>query len=410
MSATEATNRNFLKAAGLLGLGNRVERQLMTPKRELKVECTIEMDDGSIGTFVGYRVQHDDSRGPMKGGIRYHHEVNPDEVNALAALMTWKTAVVNLPYGGAKGGVSCDPTKMSDGEQQRLTRALVDGIHDIIGDDRDIPAPDMGTNARTMAWIVDAYAKYHGWKPGVVTGKPIELGGSYGREAATGRGCLYALQNLFADLGKKVSDFTYAVQGFGNVGSWAARLIHQAGGKVVAVSDVGGAIVNRSGLDIPAVVDHVTRNRTVVGFPGASPIPGDEILTLDVDVLVPAALGEVITRHNAGDVRAKIICEGANHPLTPDADEILLKKDVTILPDIYANAGGVTVSYMEWVQNIQQYRWDEDRVNNELQKIMAQAHRDLRAMQRQLSCDLRTAAFALAISRVAQATRLRGIG
>ena len=410
MSATEATNRNFLKAAGLLGLGNRVERQLMTPKRELKVECTIEMDDGSIGTFIGYRVQHDDSRGPMKGGIRYHHDVNPDEVNALAALMTWKTAVVNLPYGGAKGGVSCDPSKMSDAEQQRLTRTLVEGIHDIIGDDRDIPAPDMGTNARTMAWIVDEYAKYHGWQPGVVTGKPIELGGSYGRDSATGRGCLFALENLFADAGKKVSDFTYAVQGFGNVGSWAARLIHEAGGKVIAVSDVGGAIINRSGLDIPAVVEHVARNRTVVGFAGADALPGDEILLLDVDVLVPAALGEVITKHNAGDVRAKIICEGANHPLTPDADDILFKKDVTILPDIYANAGGVTVSYMEWVQNIQQYRWDEDRVNGELRKIMTQAYRDLRAMQRQHACDLRTAAFALAISRVAQATHLRGIG
>jgi len=410
MSATEATNRNFLKAAGLLGLGNRVERQLMTPKRELKVECTIEMDDGSIGTFIGYRVQHDDSRGPMKGGIRYHHDVNPDEVNALAALMTWKTAVVNLPYGGAKGGVSCDPSKMSDAEQQRLTRTLVEGIHDIIGEDRDIPAPDMGTNARTMAWIVDEYAKYHGWQPGVVTGKPIELGGSYGRDSATGRGCLFALENLFADAGKKVSDFTYAVQGFGNVGSWAARLIHEAGGKVIAVSDVGGAIINRSGLDIPAVVEHVARNRTVVGFAGADALPGDEILLLDVDVLVPAALGEVITKHNAGDVRAKIICEGANHPLTPDADDILFKKDVTILPDIYANAGGVTVSYMEWVQNIQQYRWDEDRVNGELRKIMTQAYRDLRAMQRQHACDLRTAAFALAISRVAQATHLRGIG
>ncbi len=410
MSATEATNRNFLKAAKLLGLGNRVERQLMTPKREVKVECTIEMDDGSIGTFVGYRVQHDDSRGPMKGGIRYHHEVNPDEVNALAALMTWKTAVVNLPYGGAKGGVSCDPTKMSEGEQQRLTRALVEGIHDIIGDDRDIPAPDMGTNARTMAWIVDQYAKFHGWKPGVVTGKPIELGGSYGREAATGRGCLFALENLFGDAGKKISDFNYAVQGFGNVGSWAARLIHEQGGKVIAVSDVGGAIINRDGLDIPKVIDHVAAHKTVVGFNGGTPLPGDEILVLDVDVLVPAALGEVITKHNAGDVRAKIICEGANHPLTPDADEILFKKDVTILPDIFANAGGVSVSYMEWVQNIQQYRWDEDRVNAELKKIMTAAYRDLRAMQKQLSCDLRTAAFGLAISRVAQATRLRGLG
>jgi len=410
MSATEATNRNFLKAARLLGLGNRVERQLMTPKREVKVECTIEMDDGSIGTFVGFRVQHDDARGPMKGGIRYHHEVNPDEVNALASLMTWKTAVADLPYGGAKGGVQCDPTKLSAGEQQRLTRAFVEGIHDLIGDDRDIPAPDMGTSARTMAWIVDEYAKFHGWKPGVVTGKPIELGGSYGREAATGRGCLFALECLFADDGKTIAGHSYAVQGFGNVGSWAARLIHEAGGKVVAVSDVGGAIINKDGLDIAKVVAHVAEHKTVVGFAGSTPIPGDELLALDVDVLLPAALGEVITRDNAGDVRARIICEGANHPVTPEADEILAGKKVTILPDIFANAGGVSVSYMEWVQNIQQYRWDEERVNGELRKIMSKAYRDLRATQKQHGCDLRTAAFALAISRVAQATALRGIG
>ncbi|HUH04018.1 MAG TPA: Glu/Leu/Phe/Val dehydrogenase dimerization domain-containing protein [Kofleriaceae bacterium] len=410
MSATEATNRNFHKAARLLGLSGRQEKQLITPKREVKVECTIELDSGEIGTYVGFRVQHDDARGPMKGGIRYHPQVDPDEVNALASLMTWKTAVVNLPYGGAKGGVNCDPRQMSLGEQQRLTRTFIEGIHDLIGPDRDVPAPDMGTNARTMAWIVDEYSKFHGWSPGVVTGKPIELGGSLGRDAATGRGCLFALQNLLADRARKISDFTYAVQGFGNVGSWAARLIHEQGGKIIAVSDVGGAIRNDDGLDPEAVLEHVKQEGSVAGYHGAESFPADSLLLLDVDVLVPAALGEVITKHNANDVRARIICEGANHPLTPDADEILAKKDVVILPDIYANAGGVTVSYMEWVQNIQQYRWSEARVNEELEKTMQHAWGDLKEVARKHACDLRTAAFALAIGRVSYATELRGVG
>lgn len=410
MSATEATNQNFRRASKLLGLGARMEKALTTPKREVKVECTIELDDGNIGTFVGFRVQHDDSRGPMKGGIRYHHEVNPDEVNALASLMTWKTAVVNLPYGGGKGGVTCNPRQMSQGEQQRLTRAFVEGIHDVIGPNIDIPAPDMGTGAHTMAWIVDEYSKFHGYSPGVVTGKPVELGGSYGRDAATGRGCLFALENLFEDQGKKISDFTYAIQGFGNVGSWAARLITEQGGKVIAVSDIGGAVINRDGLDIEAAIAHTKKEGTVASFSGAEPMAADELLLLDADVIMPAALGEVITSDNASAVRGKYICEAANHPLTPDADEILAKKDVIILPDIFANAGGVTVSYMEWVQNIQRYRWSEDRVNTELRKIMKQAWADLKGMADKYSCDLRTAAFALAISRVAHATELRGVG
>ncbi len=410
MSATEATIRNFKKASKLLDLGPRIEKQLITPKREVKIECTVEMDDGTIGTFIGFRVQHDDSRGPMKGGIRYHHDVNPDEVNALASLMTWKTGVVNLPYGGAKGGISCDPRKLSMGEQQRLTRAFVEGLHDLIGPDIDIPAPDMGTNAQTMAWIVDEYSKFHGYQPGVVTGKPIELGGSLGRDAATGRGCLFALENLFSDQGKKVADHSYAVQGFGNVGSWAARLIAEQGGKIVAVSDVDGAVANPAGLDIDGLVEHVVSRGTVAGFPGGEAVSGDQVLFYDADVLVPAALGETLTGANAGEVRARIICEGANHPLTPDADEVLAKKNVTILPDIYANAGGVSVSYMEWVQNIQRYRWDEERVNGELRKIMKEAWADLKETAKRNSCDLRTAAFALAIGRVARATHLRGIG
>jgi glutamate dehydrogenase (NAD(P)+) len=411
MDATGATKFNFRRASRLLDLGQRMEMSLLTPKREVKVECTIETDAGEIGTYIGFRVQHDDSRGPMKGGIRYHHEVDPDEVNALASLMTWKTAVVNLPYGGAKGGVNCDPRSLSVGEKQRLTRAFVDGIHDIIGPDVDLPAPDMGTDANTMAWIVDEFAKFHGWQPGVVTGKPIELGGSLGREAATGRGVLFTLQSLLADEGKKIEGLTYAVQGFGNVGSWAARLIHELGGTIVAASDVGGAVINREGLDIPALLAHMAETGTVVGFSGGDSMVKDELLLLDVDVMIPAALGGVITKHNAHDIRAKYILEAANHPVDPEADEILDKAGVVVLPDIYCNAGGVTVSYMEWVQNIQKYRWDEERVNTELHSIMNAAWADLKATRDRYKCpNLRTAAFALAIERVARTTTLRGVG
>jgi glutamate dehydrogenase (NAD(P)+) len=316
---------------------------------------------------------------------------------------------VNLPYGGAKGGIAVDPRQLSLGEQQRLTRAFVEKIHDIIGPSIDIPAPDMGTNAQTMAWIVDEYSKFHGWSPGVVTGKPVELGGSLGRDAATGRGLLFSAECLFADLGRKVSDFSYAIQGFGNVGSWAARLFSEAGGKIVAVSDVSGAIRNPNGLDVPALLDHVAKTRGVAGFAGGEAFPAELLLAEPCDVLIPAALGGVITRDNAGEIRAKIILEGANHPSDPDADEVLAKRGITVLPDIYANAGGVTVSYFEWVQNVQQLAWTEERVNDELRRVMRATWGHLSAVARQHSCDLRTAAFALAISRVARATALRGI-
>ncbi len=410
MSATEATIQNFNRAAKVLGLNNKTSKQLITPKREIKVECTIEMDDGSIGTYIGFRVQHDDARGPMKGGIRFHHQVDPDEINALASLMTWKTGVVNLPYGGAKGGINCNPRQMSKGEQQRLTRVFIEGIHDLIGPNIDIPAPDMGTNGATMAWILDEYSKFHGWSPGVVTGKPIELGGSLGRDAATGRGCLFAMQNLFAEENKTIADFTYVIQGFGNVGTWTAKLVHEQGGKVIAVSDIDGAVKNREGIDIPKLLAYAKEKGSVANFPDAEMFPADQLLLLDADVIIPAALGEVLTKHNASDVRGKYIIEAANHPVTPEADEILRRKNVVVLPDIYANAGGVTVSYMEWVQNIQRYSWDEDRVNSSLHKTMAQSFTDLKEMATKHSCDYRTAAFALAISRVARATELRGIG
>ena len=409
MTATEATNKYFHNAADLLHLDDHVRLSLLTPYREIKVECSFIRDNGELDTFVGYRVQHDLTRGPMKGGIRFHPQADADEVTALATLMTWKTAIVDLPYGGAKGGIACDPKAMSARELQRLTRVFTQKLNDVIGPHSDIPAPDMGTNATVMGWIVDEYSKFHGYSPGVVTGKPVEIGGSVGRESATGRGVLFAAECLFADSGQKVSDFSYAIQGFGNVGSWAARLIHEAGGKVVAVSDVSGAIRNPEGLSIPKLFQWVQENKSVANFPGSETIPSDELLHQDVDVLIPAALGDVLTKQNAEGVKAKIIIEGANHPIDYDADCILRRKGVTMLPDVYANAGGVTVSYFEWVQNLQQFRWDEDRVNAELRRVMRKAFQDLRAVKIAHNCDWRTAAFTLGVGRVARASMLRGV-
>ncbi|HEX4354374.1 MAG TPA: Glu/Leu/Phe/Val dehydrogenase dimerization domain-containing protein [Polyangiales bacterium] len=396
-------------AAKLLGVSSTMSRRLNTPKREVKVECTIHLDDGSTATYVGFRVQHDDSRGPMKGGIRYHQEVDPDEVNALASLMTWKTALVDLPFGGAKGGVNCQPRKMSQAELQRLTRSFAQGIHDVIGPDKDIPAPDMGTNAKTMAWIADEYAKFSGWQPGVVTGKPIELGGSYGRDAATGRGLSFALENYFADVGRSIAGTRFAIQGYGNVGGWAARLLAAQGGIISAISDVSGAVRNARGIDLTQLDAHVQKTGGISGFQGAEDFPTDHLLYEPCDVLVPAALGNVLRADNAGDVQAKVILEGANHPTAPEADAIFDKRGIVVLPDIYANAGGVTVSYFEWVQNIQRFRWDEARVNEELKSVMKRAWRELADSAKSHRCHFRLAAFALAISRVAKATELRGV-
>lgn len=409
MNPSEATNYHFRHAASRLALSEHVQRQLMTPFREVKVECNILCDDGQLTTFTGYRVQHDNSRGPMKGGIRYHPEVDPDEVNALASLMTWKNAVMNLPYGGAKGGINCDPRQLSAGELQRLTRVFTRKIHEIIGPKLDIPAPDMGTNAQTMAWIMDEYSHFHGHTPAVVTGKPIELGGSLGRESATGRGVLFAAECLFADHNQRVKDLTYAVQGFGNVGSWVCRLFHEAGARIVAVSDVTGAVRNPKGLDIPALWVYAKETGGVAGFPHGEEFPGDEILAMPCDVLVPAALGGVLTQANASEVRAKFILEAANHPTEPYADEIFRHNGVVVLPDILANAGGVTVSYFEWIQNLQEYSWDEDRVNTELRGRMRKAYGDVTETAKKYHCDLRTAAFILAVARVARATELRGL-
>lgn len=346
----------------------------------------------------------------MKGGIRYHPEVEPDEVNALAQLMTWKTAVANIPYGGAKGGIGCNPSELTISELERLTRVFTQKIHDLIGVHTDVPAPDMGTGPQTMAWILDEYSKFHGYSPAVVTGKPIDLGGSLGRDAATGRGVLYATEALLKEYGKSIAGQRVVVQGFGNVGSWAARLISEQGGIIVAVSDVTGAIKNSSGrgIDVPSLIEHVQQQRGVQGFAGADAVHPDSILVEDCDILIPAALGGVINRDNAKHIKAKFIIEAANHPTDPEADQILSEKGVIVLPDIYSNSGGVTVSYFEWVQNIQGFMWDEEKVNGELKRYMDRGFADVKDMCKTHNCDLRMGAFSLGVNRVARATLLRG--
>ncbi|HSO00713.1 MAG TPA: Glu/Leu/Phe/Val dehydrogenase dimerization domain-containing protein [Candidatus Nanopelagicales bacterium] len=400
-------NRYFERAASILGLSDAVKKQLETPHREVRVECNIRMDDGTVGTFTGYRVQPDNARGPFKGGLRFHPDVDIDEVRALASLMTWKTAVVGIPYGGAKGGITVDPATLSRGELERLTRKFTSGIHEFIGDSVDIPAPDVNTNAQVMAWIMDEYAKYKGFRPGVVTGKPVDLFGSLGREEATGRGVMIAIEEHLKTQGKTLRDATYVVQGFGNVGSNAARLIAEQGGKIVGIGDHTGSYYDPAGLDIPAALAHVAQKRSLAGW-GAPSVQRDTLLAQRCDVLIPAALGGVITASLARELQCSLIAEGANGPTTPDADEILHQRGIAVLPDIYANAGGVTVSYFEWVQNIQQFAWDEARVRRELENIMRPAYAKLAEVAKARSVDMRTAAFIVAIERVARATELRG--
>lgn len=406
---SQAVRQFFQRAADMLELDAHARLKLLTPFRAIKVECPMTRDDGRAETYLGFRVQHDHSRGPMKGGIRYHDEVDEEEVNELASLMTWKTAVAGLPYGGAKGGIVVDPSKLSEGELERLTRVFVERIHDVIGPNLDIPAPDMGTNERVMGWIVDEYAKFHGWQPGVVTGKPVELGGSLGRASATGRGLLYAAECLLEESGETLEGKSVVIQGFGNVGSWAARLFAEKGAVIRAVSDVTGAIRRADGIEVEALAAHVRRTKSVLDFPRTESFPAAELLEQPCDILIPAALGHVLNAGNAGRVRARVVLEGANGPCDPGADRIFAEAGVTVVPDIYANAGGVTVSYFEWVQNLQNYFWDEERVNEELRRVMRKSWADLRAASRQFNCDLRTAAFVVAVQRVMTATRLRGL-
>ncbi len=410
MHDANATTKHFLNQAfDVLKLGAEVERLLMTPSRELKVEIAIKMDDGSLGNFIGYRVQHDDSRGPFKGGLRYHPDVDVDEVHSLASLMTWKTAVVGVPFGGGKGGITVDPRSMSARELERLTRHFVQQIHDFIGPDQDIPAPDVNTNAQVMGWFFDEYTKLHGFSPGVVTGKPVKLHGSEGRGAATGRGCMIAIREVLAAAGKTLQGTKVVVQGFGNVGSWGARLMAEQGAVILAVSDIGGAIHNPEGLDVDAVQAHVQATGSVVGAPGSQAVDPDAMLRLPCDVLMPAALGGVITGEVAAEIQCSYVLEGANGPCTIDGDAKLEERGIVAVPDIYANAGGVTVSYFEWVQNRQNFQWEESRVNEELDRIMTKAHRRIRETMDEHDIPMRRAAFVLAIQEVKAATDMRGL-
>ncbi len=404
----EEVVRLFEQAADDLSLGEDVRLLLRMPYRELHVEVPVRMDNGRVQVFPGYRVQHSGARGPYKGGVRYHPQVDLDQVRALAALMTWKCALVDLPFGGAKGGVQCDPGSMSTSELNRLTRRYTQNIAHIIGVNRDIPAPDMGTNAQVMAWMMDAYGQSNGYTPGIVTGKPIALGGSYGRDAATGRGVYFILRELCSELGREPGATSVAVQGYGNVGSWTARLAAQGGCRIVAISDVSGGIRRDDGINIAGLEALVRDGGALRDYPGADNISNEELLGLDVDILIPAALGGVITEDNAQSVRARIIIEAANRPLTEAADAALTDRGVTIAPDILANAGGVTVSYFEWTQNIQQFRWEEERVNTELERIMVLAYRRVREMARDYNVTMRRAAYRIAVDRVAEAINLRG--
>jgi len=404
----QAVTLFFDRAADHIGLGDEMREILRTSYRELTVQVPVRMDDGRLEVFTGYRVQHNAARGPYKGGIRYHPDADIDEVRALAALMTWKTALIDVPFGGAKGGVQCDAREMSLGERQRLTRRFTNTISYLLGINRDIPAPDVNTDAQTMAWMMDAYSARYGYTPAIVTGKPVELGGSLGREAATGRGCVYCLAEAARDYGVELAGATVAVQGFGNVGSWFARLAPELGCRIVAVSDVRGGVMRSEGLDVGALLEHERETGSVVDAPDTEPISNEQLLELDVDVLVPAALDRVVHSGNADRIRARIVVEAANHPVTPGADEVLHAAGVVVIPDILANAGGVTVSYFEWVQNIQQFRWDEEQVNTELEKRMKAGWATTYARATADGIPLRLAAFSIAVERVERADKLRG--
>lgn len=408
MNAYETVLHYFDRAADALELSESTRRLLKMPKREITVEVPVEMDDGRLETLVGYRVQHNNARGPMKGGLRYHPEVDLDEVRALAALMTWKTAVVNIPYGGAKGGICVSPRSLSRKEKERITRKFIDQIHDIIGPDKDIPAPDMGTDAETMAWIRNQWEKYHGFNPAVITGKPVEDYGAKGREEATGRGVGILSFKMLKRLGRRPIDTRVAIQGFGNVGSHAAKFMHESEFKIVAISDVSGGYYNPEGLDIPAALHYVIENRTLEGFDKAEKITNDELLECDCELLVPAALGGVVTMENVQRVKAKYIVEGANGPVDADADEALFERGIAVMPDILANAGGVTVSYFEWVQNRQYYSWDLNRVRQQLDSILSAGFEDVWQLANERNVSLRTAAFMIAIQRVKRSTELSG--
>ena len=408
MTPFEAATYFFHGAADRLGLNEEMREVLATSYRELAVQIPLRMDDGRMVVYRGFRIQHNGARGPYKGGIRFHESADLDEVRALAALMTWKNALIDVPFGGAKGGVQCEPGILSQKELERLTRRFTGMIGYIIGVNRDIPAPDMGTNAQTMAWMMDAYGQKYGYTPGIVTGKPVELGGSPGREEATGRGVIICAREACKRLRIDWRGARVAIQGYGNVGFWAAAIAAETGAKVVAVSDVGGGTHNPDGLDLDALAIHRTDSVSVTDFPGGTSVTNEELLELECDVLIPAAIHGVIHSGNASRINAKMVVEAANGPTTPVADAMLNERSIPVLPDILANSGGVTVSYFEWVQNIQQFRWELDQVNFELKKRMTKATDQVFTRAEREGTTLRDAAFDIAVERVAHAAEIRG--
>ncbi len=410
LSVYEIAVKQFENAADLMGLDKNLREIYKKPQRELTVNFPVKMDDGSIKVFTGYRVQHNNHRGPYKGGIRFHPNVDLNEIRALASWMTWKCATVNIPYGGAKGGIAINPKDFSRDELERITRRYISEISQIIGPNKDIPAPDVNTNAQIMAWAMDTYSMNNGYTcPGVVTGKPIAVGGSLGRREATGRGVMIITKEACKSKKIDFNKATVAVQGFGNVGSVAADLISKEGAKVVAVSDATGGIYDKNGLDIEKLQEYVEINGSLKGFPGHDESLKARVLELPVDIVIPAALEKQINKGNMDKIKAGIIVEAANGPTTLEAHEYLTKKGVLIIPDILANAGGVVVSYFEWVQNIQKLFWDVHEVNSKLRIIMQRAYEEVESISKKMNTDMRNAAFVLAISRVAEATKLRGI-
>jgi glutamate dehydrogenase (NAD(P)+) len=408
VSNYEIVSHYFDQAAERLGIPDDVAAVLKSSYREVQVQIPVRRQDGKIHVYSGFRVQHNGARGPYKGGIRFHPEVDLDEVRALASLMTWKTAIAGIPYGGAKGGVNCPAGDCTADELEKIARAFMDKIEKVLGPQRDIPAPDVGTNAQTMAWMMDEYGKLHGHTPACVTGKPIALEGSLGREAATGRGVAYMFEQAAEELDMKPEDTRVAVQGYGNVGAWAAKILQDMGCTLVAASDAEGAVHSDKGIDAHALAEHAKENGGVGGFEDVDEMSGEELLDVECDLFVPAALGGMIHKDNAERLKCKLIVEGANSPTTPTADEILTGNGVHVVPDVMANAGGVVVSYFEWVQNLQHFRWEEDEVNDRLRKIMQRAYGEVSEKASESDLAMRPAAYELGIERVLEAATTRG--
>ena len=406
-SSTDPTSSAYSEAVNKLGLKPNIAKALELPDRELTVEVPFRRDNGELESVVGFRVQHNNTRGPFKGGIRYHQHVDIDEVRSLATLMTWKTSLLDIPYGGGKGGIGVDPSQYSKTELERMSRRFFRAIDPVIGVNVDIPAPDVNTNAQVMSWFMDEYSQIHGYSPAIVTGKPLELGGSAGREAATGKGTAVITRETADKWGIDLKNCKVVIQGFGNVGSYAAKFLDEYGCKIIAVSDVTGGLYDSDGLDIPSLFEHNYRNRTIDGFDQGKKITNEELLALECDFLIPAALGSAINDSNVDSLNCKVIVEAANGPVTGDAANKLWDKKIAIIPDILTNAGGVTVSYFEWVQNLQQFKWTEDEVNKKLEEKMVHAFNEVYSIKKEKIVPMRIASFMVAIDRVHSAYNLR---